>query len=153
MIGALLQMEDDMRKLAVLGALLLTISLAGPADAIIPGDTTFTVFTQVRGHGYIGSISITKRVDNTSARLEVDISGMHANQLATVEARSGSCAHDRSLIVRVRRFSTFRNGHWTGRYALTSSMLAHWNAALRSGNVHFTFTQGGVKLCGNGIAV
>jgi hypothetical protein len=142
-----------MRRLAIVVALLLSVATAGTAQAIVPGNTTFTVFTQVRGHGYSGVISLTKRVDDSSAKLTVDIHGMRAHRLVTVWARSGSCAHDRFGVVRVQWISSFRGGHWKATFALTRLMLARWNRALASGNVHFTFSQGGPTLCGNGEAV
>ncbi len=142
-----------MRKLAIVGTLLLALAAAGPAEAILPGNTTFTVFTQVSGHGYSGVISITKKVNNSSAKLEVDITGMRPNRLATVWARAGSCAHNGFGVVRVQWISSFRHGHWKASFAMTRQMLAWWNRALKRGAVHFTFTQGGPVLCGNGEAI
>ncbi len=113
-----------MRRIAIVAALLLGLAAAGPANAILPGNKTFTVFTQVRGHGYFGSIDITKRVDNSWAKLSVDITGMHPHQLATVVARVGSCRTGGVGIVRVRWIGAFRGGHWKATFKMTRRMLA-----------------------------
>lgn len=145
-----------MRRIAavsIVAALVLALIPVAPARAILPGDTTFTVFTQIHGRGYDGTVSLTTKLDKSAGWLEIDIKGMRPFAMATVRARAGSCAHEGFGVVKVQWISRFRGGHWTMKVPLTKRMIRRWNDALASGGVNFTFQQAGKYLCGNGLAV
>ncbi len=148
-----------MRRLAILGALALTLSVAAPVFAAShttnppSAHRAAAASRTLRATATSGKTSLSSRVviaaNGKSATFWISLKGEAPKSHDTNVLDIGACgAKGDTALISVSR-TTSAAGTWAGTARLTAAEVAKLDAALKAGkHVSVTSTDGSIRLCG-----